>query len=47
MKCLIEFKQNAPIGPMATEYGIHVRSQAASVESVAWIKHGTRRLIDG
>jgi hypothetical protein len=42
-----QIQRNALIWPMATGCGIEVRSQAASVESVAWIKHGTRRLIDG
>jgi len=42
-----QIQRNAPIWPMATGCGIHVRSQAASVGSVAWIKLGTRRLIDG
>jgi hypothetical protein len=42
-----QIQRSAPIWPMATGCGIHVRSQAASVESVAWIKLGTRRLIDG
>jgi hypothetical protein len=42
-----QIERSAPIWPIAAGCGIHVHSQAAFVGSVAWIKHGTRRLIDG
>jgi hypothetical protein len=44
---LHQIQRNALIWPMATGCGIHVGSQAASIGSAAWIKLGTRRLIDG